>query len=60
MINQRYSTQKTGGKRKMDGQLKVAGVQVTVNQNDIFGNMKNVEKMAMKVAENEKDVDLIP
>ena len=43
----------------MDGQLKVAGVQVTVNQNDIWGNMTNVEKMAMKVAENEKNVDLI-
>ena len=43
----------------MDGHLKVAGVQVTVNQNDIFGNMANVEKMAMKVADNEKNVDLI-
>lgn len=43
----------------MDGRLKVAGVQVTVKQNDIFGNMMNVEKMAMKVAQNEKDVDLI-
>lgn len=43
----------------MDGQLKVAGVQVTVKQNDILGNMANVEKMAMKVAENEKNVDLI-
>ena len=43
----------------MEGQLKVAGVQVTVHQNDIDGNMVNVEKMAMQVAQNEKDVDLI-
>lgn len=43
----------------MDGQLKVSGVQVSVTQNNIDANMKNVEKMAMKVAENEKDVDLI-
>ena len=31
---------------KMDGQLKVAAVQVTVEQN-IKKNMENVEKMAM-------------
>lgn len=43
----------------MDGQLKIAGVQLTVTQNNIFGNMENVEKMAMKVVENEKNVDLI-
>lgn len=44
---------------KMDGQLKVAAVQVTVEQNNIKKNMENVEKMAMTVAENEKAVDLI-
>ena len=44
---------------KMDGQLKVAAVQVTVEQNNIKKNMENVEKMAMTVAENEKNVDLI-
>ena len=44
---------------KMDGQLKVAAVQVTVEQNNIKKNMGNVEKMAMTVAENEKAVDLI-
>ena len=33
--------------RKMDGQLKVAAVQVTVEQNNIKKNMENVEKMAM-------------
>lgn len=43
----------------MEGQLKVSAVQVTVVQNDIEANMANVEKMAMTVAENEKDVDLI-
>ena len=43
----------------MDGQLKVAAVQVTVEQNNIKKNMENVEKMAMTVAENEKAVDLI-
>ncbi len=43
----------------MDGQLKVSAVQVTVHQNSIAQNMENVEKMAMKVAQNEKDVDLI-
>ena len=44
----------------MDGQLKVAAVfQVTVEQNNIKKNMENVEKMAMTVAENEKNVDLI-
>ena len=32
---------------KMDGQLKVAAVQVTVEQNNIKKNMENVEKMAM-------------
>ena len=37
---------------KMDGQLKVAAVQVTVEQNNIKKNMENVEKMAMTVAEN--------
>ena len=31
----------------MDGQLKVAAVQVTVEQNNIKKNMENVEKMAM-------------
>lgn len=36
---------KKGG--KMDGQLKVAAVQVTVEQNNIKKNMENVEKMAM-------------
>ena len=43
----------------MDGQLKVSAVQVEVTQNNITANMKNVEAMAMKVVENEKDVDLI-
>ena len=43
----------------MDGQLKVSAVQVAVEQNNIEGNMVNVERMALKVAENEKDVDLI-
>lgn len=43
----------------MDGQLKVSAVQVTVMQNNIKENMKHVQKMAMKVVENEKDVDLI-
>ena len=32
---------------KMDGQLKVAAVQVTVEQNNIKKNVENVEKMAM-------------
>ena len=32
---------------KTDGQLKVAAVQVTVEQNNIKKNMENVEKMAM-------------
>lgn len=32
---------------RMDGQLKVAAVQVTVEQNNIKKNMENVEKMAM-------------
>ena len=32
---------------KMDGQLKVAAVQVTVEQNNIKKNMENVEKMAL-------------
>ena len=32
---------------KMDGQLKVAAVQVTVEQNNIKKNMENVEKMAI-------------
>ena len=32
---------------KMDGQLKVAAVQVTVEQNNIKKNIENVEKMAM-------------
>ena len=32
---------------KMDGQLKVAAVQVTVEQNNIKKNMENIEKMAM-------------
>ena len=32
---------------KMDGQLKVAAVQVTVEQNNIKKNVGNVEKMAM-------------
>ena len=31
----------------MDGQLKVAAVQATVEQNNIKKNMENVEKMAM-------------
>lgn len=31
----------------MDGQLIVAAVQVTVEQNNIKKNMENVEKMAM-------------
>ena len=44
---------------KMDGQLKVAAVQVTVEQNNIKKNMENVEKMAMTVAENEKNVSWI-
>lgn len=43
----------------MDGQLKVSSVQVTVYDGDIDANMASVERMAMKVAENEKDVDLI-
>lgn len=43
----------------MEGQLKVSAVQVAVEQNNIEGNMANVERMALKVAENEKDVDLI-
>ena len=32
---------------KMDDQLKVAAVQVTVEQNNIKKNMENIEKMAM-------------
>ena len=43
----------------MDGQLKVAAVQVTVEQNNIKKNMENVEKMAMTVAENEKAVKIL-
>ncbi|XCP85043.1 carbon-nitrogen hydrolase family protein [Roseburia hominis] len=43
----------------MDGRLKVSAVQVTVYQNNIEANMENVERMAMKVAQNEQDVDLI-
>ena len=31
---------------KMDDQLKVAAVQVTVEQNNIKKNMENIEKMA--------------
>ncbi len=43
----------------MDGRLKVCSVQVTVEDNNIEQNMKNVTAMAMEVFENEKDVDLI-
>ena len=32
---------------KMDDQLKVAAVQVTVEQNNIKKNMENIEKIAM-------------
>ena len=43
----------------MEGQLKVSAVQVSVQDGNIDVNMANVERMAMKIAENEKGVDLI-
>lgn len=43
----------------MDGQLKVSAVQVSVRDGDIHWNMESAERMAMKIAGNEKDVDLI-
>ena len=44
---------------RMEGQLKVSAVQVSVQDGNIDVNMANVERMAMKIAENEKGVDLI-
>ena len=43
----------------MEGQLKVSAVQVSVQDGNIDVNMANVERMEMKIAENEKGVDLI-
>lgn len=43
----------------MNGQLKVSSVQLSVTDGDIHANMAHVEEMAMRVAQNEKDVDLI-
>lgn len=43
----------------MEGQLKVSAVQMTVQDGNIDANMASAERMAMKIAENEKGVDLI-
>lgn len=43
----------------MNGQLRVSAVQVSVRQNDIDANMKNVENIATQISQNEKNVDLI-
>lgn len=43
----------------MDGHLKVASVQFHVVDGDMAANMAKVEEMAMKVSDNEKNVDLM-
>ena len=43
----------------MNGHLKVSSVQFHVVDGDMAANMAKVEEMAMKVSENEKDVDLL-
>lgn len=43
----------------MEGQLKVSSIQMTVEDGNIEANMANAVKMAKKVAENEKGVDLL-